>query len=122
MDERAIERIGIGDVVHRKRRALTDRQIRRGIARKFSPLADDEDRRHDAAILEMSRDSQTIAAVRAGAAENRYALTVRVMLENRVDHRHRRVFHQQQRRNCETIGRPAIDASSLFGAENLHNQ
>src|SRR5262249_24325199 len=119
--ERVVERLRIDDVVHRQREPLADAQVRLRVALELRAIADDEDRWDDAAILEMARYRQAIAAVLSRAAENRGAFAVAVVLEDRVGHGERGVFHQDKGRDGEALRGALVDGLHLLGGEDLHD-
>ena len=122
MDERFVERVVVDDLVHRQRQPLADLEIRRRIAADLRPIADDEDAGHDAALLEMPRDRESVAAIRAEAAEDRGAVAVGIVLADRIDDRQRRVLHQHDRRNAEALGRAPVDRLHLRSGEDVHRE
>src|SRR5256885_2776799 len=69
-------------------RSLADGQVLLRVAGVFGAVADDDDDRHDAAVLEVARHRQAVAAVRADAAEDRGALGLRIVLEERRSEEH----------------------------------
>ena len=120
VSERVIDLVDAGDVVDRNGQALTHHEVRECIAADLRAVTDDEDHRYDAAVFEMPRDRQSIAAVLSGPAEDCRAIDVGEVCVNRVDDRERGVLHEHDRRHAEALGRPPIDVPHLLRSQDLH--
>ena len=70
----------------------------------------------------MARHGEAVAAVVACAADDRGALAVGEVLEDRVDDGDRGVLHQDDRRDAEAFDRAAIDLLHFFRGEDLHSR